>query len=388
MGGPVDTSQAAKGRSERGARPGGGSLGTGCLKGCAVVLLVLVFAFFAFWFWLSRPGSQRSTAAVVSEESAGWVRFAPPEDDAGVEALRHALREAVEAEVARAPGPFRTLLSGIADRFAPTELTLSYEPPGPGEPVVTITAFNPKGYTHLLEGLVSLAGAGRGDEWDWPPYRGIETYRREGLYWAFLGGTGLVAESQRVLERGIDRLLDRDGGEDMSGVELPPSPPGGWDLTGYFRDGALVARELGEQRRESAPGEELAREELAREELAAALASTGPVTFGADVGSRGRLAGTAWIEASSAAEAARLADALRRAIVGSAPASAEVTVSTSGARVVAEVVFSMLSESIFGGREAANQPPGRLRRLGGPGPRRPADAEHGARTRSEEVDGR
>ena len=359
-----DRSEWAAPKSHRGEDGCAG----GCLKGCAVVVLLVVVVFFGFWFWLSRPGGQRPTAGIVSERSAGVVHFAPTEADPGVEALRQGLRTRIESELSRGeglPGPLRSLLSEIADRFVPTELTLSLEPPSEAEEPVELVAFNPKGYTRLLRFFAYVVATAEGDE-EAPAYRGADIYRVEDdSYVAFIGGTVLLSESERVLLRGIDRLEeaqgeegDEDGGEDGegefgtapaattapgvgadgAGIRVPPPPEGGWDLTGWFEDGSELAREVREESDDDAESRQLAE----------ALAEAGALAFGADFETGDRLTGKLWIEAGSPEGAVRLAEALRRHFAKGSGLDATLTLSTRGTRVEGELVAVAVADSIFG----------------------------------------
>ena len=303
----------------------------GCLVGCGGVLALGLVLILGLWFWLARAGSQRPTAAVASERSVAVIRFAPGDDDPGVEAVRRALEEAVDANLREASAPIRASVAGILGALLPTEVTVSYEPlPGLDDPVA-VTAFNPGGYTRLLRLFVT----GMSGEGDRPTRRDVELMEwPDGRHWAFVGGTGITSEESYAVVQAIDRLQEVEDAGPFGGAELPSVPDGPWDLTGSYRDPSVLARELRDDDEE----------DPAVRELIAALDSADAVTFGVDFEGPDRTSGTVRAVAGSEPEAQALAEEFRRAFAGAAGVDASLTVRVTGASVEGDLRAAGLVE--------------------------------------------
>ena len=67
----------------------GGRLAS-CAIGCGLFLLILILVLFSFYRWVSSPGQQIATEAIIGADSAGFVRLQNLATDEGVLRLLHA----------------------------------------------------------------------------------------------------------------------------------------------------------------------------------------------------------------------------------------------------------------------------------------------------------
>lgn len=195
-------------------------------------------------WWLLSTEEQVATAQVAGEASGGVLRIDGLAEDPGARAL--AARVVAEAE----PGtPLAWLAEATGEERAarillPRELTLALERDAVGAPAF-VGAANLASGTRALR--LALERAVRRDELAVRGYRGLQVFARpEGGGMALHGGTLLFSDSEAVLRRAVDRLLDPAPATALAaGSDLAAAvPEGEWDVAGALVDDEGVLSEV------------------------------------------------------------------------------------------------------------------------------------------------
>ena len=204
----------------------GGRL-AGCAIGCGLFLLILVLVLFSFYRWVSSPGRQIATEAIIGADSAGFVRLQNLATDEGVLQLLHSglshLDERRRGELERSDAPmivkWLARLGGDAgdnvDDFTedmPREITATVELLPDQSPQVVVAA-NLAKFPRFINLASSVVGLLRGVE-----VHGDQVYQDygKGGTVAFVENTIIWTGKGDVIRLVLDRVSQAMAGDHLS----------------------------------------------------------------------------------------------------------------------------------------------------------------------------
>ncbi len=204
----------------------GGRL-AGCAIGCGLFLLILVLVLFSFYRWVSSPGRQIATEAIIGADSAGFLRLQNLATDEGVLQLLHTglsnldERRRRELESSDAPVIVKWLArlggdasDGVDDfrEHMPREITATVELL-PGQHPQVVVAANLAKFPRFIKLASSVVGLLRGVE-----VHGDQVYQDygEGGTVAFVENTIIWTGKGDVIRLVLDRVDQAIAGDHFS----------------------------------------------------------------------------------------------------------------------------------------------------------------------------
>ena len=203
----------------------GGRL-AGCAVGCGLLLLILVVVLFSFYRWVSSPGRQIGTEAIIGADSAGFVRLQNLATDEGVLQLLHTslshLDERRRGELERSDAPvivkWLARLGGDASdkvddltEDMPREITATVELLPEQSPQVVVAA-NLAKFPRFIKLASSVVGLLRGVEVHGD--RVYQDYGKSGTV-AFVENTIIWTRKGDVIRLVLDRVDQSMAGDHL-----------------------------------------------------------------------------------------------------------------------------------------------------------------------------
>lgn len=216
-----------------------------CSIGCGALVLLLVLAAGAGFWWLISPGDQRETRGIAGGGSAGVIHFDlrgdPGVRELAAKAVLEIQRAGEAARSAETPEAVRWLEelgrqqqggAGGITMWIPREATIAFEPVPGGESDLVV-AVNLAAFPRLIREVVERAAGGSGERREHRGHRYELLAGDRSL--GFAGSTLLYASTPEAMERALDRLED---GPEPGPMAARLAAPGGdrWDVQGELVD--------------------------------------------------------------------------------------------------------------------------------------------------------